>query len=91
MARNGAAGRFKEVRAVSSYAMEVEDFLKLREQENASLTEELALMRRRLESALKRAESAEEQRNRLLTACDEYRKREKAFEIARELERQAGL
>jgi hypothetical protein len=76
---------------MSDYAMEVEDLLRLRDQENAMLTEELTLMRRRLEAALSRAVEAEEQRERLLQACDDYRKREAAFALARQTEKDAGL
>jgi hypothetical protein len=81
---------------MSSYIMEIEDLLKLKDQQLATLEEELVATRRRVDSMQERAEAAEEQRDRLLKAFDESLDRERAAaqraaDAIREQEEAAGL
>jgi hypothetical protein len=81
---------------MSSYIMEIEDLLKLKDQQLATLEEELVATRRRVDSMQERAEAAEEQRDRLLNAFDESLDRERAAaqraaDAIREQEEAAGL
>ena len=76
--------------------MEIEDLLKLKDQQLATLEEELVATRRRVDSMQERAEAAEEQRDRLLNAFDESLDRERAAaqraaDAIREQEEAAGL
>lgn len=81
---------------MSTYIMEVEDLVKLKDQQIATLEEELVAARRRVDSMQERAEVAEEQRDRLLKAFDESLDRERAAaqraaDAIREQEEAAGL
>jgi len=81
---------------MSSYIMEIEDLVKLKDQQIATLEEELVATRRRVDSMQERAEVAEEQRDRLLKAFDESLDRERAAaqraaDAIREQEEAAGL
>lgn len=63
---------------MSSYIMEIEDLLKLKDQQIAAQEDELVATRRRVDALQERAEKAEEQRDRLLKAFDESLDRERA-------------